>query len=616
VGPSPIEQTQKSAHYAARAIAMVWRASRPLTLSLAAMTAAAALVPPATAWAGKRIVDAVVARNAHDALRWVFVEFGLVATQTVVQRGLSFVSQVLGLRLGIDVNVAILEKAVSLDLPAFEDSEFYDKMTRARREASTRPLQLVRESFGLAQSVVTFFSYAALLVRFSPWVVLVLLAATIPATAAEMHTSRLTFQMRNRRSQQWRRMTYLEHVLANDEHAKEVKLFRLGPPLLARYRALSVALFEEDRKVAIRRSLGQTLSLLATIAFYAAYAFMGLAAAAGRITLGNLTLYVVAFRQGQQAFQAVLASVGGIYEQNLYMANLFEFLEAPTTEPSPGGRVAPEPETAAPGLDHAPAEPGTQRPDRRAPDVVFDHVSFRYPGSTEWVVRDLSLQVAGGSSVALVGDNGAGKTTLVKLLTRLYEPTEGRILLDAKDLRDWDVATLRARFGIVFQDFNQYQLSARDNVALGDPPHSEDNARIARAVDEGGAAEVIAALPNGLETSLGHWFKGGTELSGGQWQKIALSRAFMRQDADILVLDEPTASLDAKAEHHVFERLRALARGRTTIVISHRFPTVRRADRIVVLERGRLVEQGTHDELIAAGGRYARMFDLQASGYR
>jgi ATP-binding cassette subfamily B protein len=604
VALSPIEQTQKSAHYAARAIAMVWRASRPLTLSLAAMTAAAALVPPATAWAGKRIVDAVVARSAPDALRWVLVEFALVAAQTIVQRGLSLVSQVLGLRLGIDVNVAILEKAVGLELPVFEDSEFYDKMTRARREASTRPLQLVRESFGLAQSVVTLVSYAALLVRFSPWVVLVLLAATIPATAAEMHASTLTFQMRNRRSQQWRRLTYLEHVLANDEHAKEVKLFSLGPPLLARYRALSVALFEEDRRVAIRRALGQILSLLATVAFYAAYAFMGLAAAAGRITLGNLTLYVVAFRQGQQAFQAVLSSVGGIYEQNLYMANLFEFLEAPTTERT-GGKLSSGEPTASSNFER-----------RGAPGVVFDRVSFRYPGSSEWVVRDLSLRVAGGSSVALVGDNGAGKTTLVKLLTRLYEPSEGRILLDGKDLRDWDVATLRARFGIVFQDFNQYQMSARDNVALGDPPHSEDDARIARAVDEGGAAEVVAALPRGLETALGHWFKDGTELSGGQWQKIALSRAFMRQDADILVLDEPTASLDAKAEHRVFERLRALARGRTTIVISHRFPTVRMADRIVVLERGRLVEEGTHDELIAAGGRYARMFELQASGYR
>ena len=329
---------------------MVWRASRPLTATLAAMTLATALVPPATAWAGKRIVDAVVAKHPHETLTWVVVEFVLVAGQALMQRGLSLTSQILGLRLGIDVNVAILERAVGLDLLAFEDSEFYDGMTRARREASTRPVQLVRESFGLVQNLVTLAGYAALLVRFSPWVILVLLVATIPATAAEMHAAKLTFQMRNRRSQEWRRLTYLEHVLANDEHAKEVKLFELGPPLLDRYRGLSAQLFADDRRVAIRRSIGQTLSLLATVAFYGAYVVMALAAAAGRITLGNLTLYVVAFRQGQQAFQSVLASIGSIYEQNLYMSNLFEFLDAPrgtTGDAGPAGAASAPPEDAA-----------------------------------------------------------------------------------------------------------------------------------------------------------------------------------------------------------------------------------------------------------------------------
>jgi ATP-binding cassette subfamily B protein len=609
---SRLDETRRSVRHAAHAVHMVWQASPRLTVAMGAMTLGAALVPPATAWAGKRIVDAVVLHATGPTLAWVAVEFALVALQTLLARGLALVSTILGLRLGLDVNVAILVKATELRLPAFEDSELYDKMTRARREASTRPLQLVRESFSLAQSAIMLVGYAALLARFSVWIVLVLLAATVPATIAEMRASKLTFQMKNRRSQEWRRMTYLEHVLANDEHAKEVKLFALGPPLLARYRAFAEQLYGDDRRVAVRRTLGQLLSLLATIAFYGAYLLMALEAAHGRITIGNLTLYVVSFRQGQQAFQAVLGSIGGIYEQNLYMANLIEFLE----EPGGSSRDSTAPRVPALAAEAARrVDPATSAAEAGS-GIVFDHVSFRYPGKSEWAVRDLSLTIARGASVALVGENGAGKTTIVKLLTGLYEPTEGRVLLDGKDLREWDETDLRARFGVVFQDFNQYQLTARDNVGLGDAPHVADDTRVQRAAEEGGAAEVIAALPRGLDTALGSWFRDGTELSGGQWQKVALSRAFMRQEADILVLDEPTAALDAKAEHYVFERFRALAHGRTTIVISHRFPTVRMADRIVVLEHGRVVEEGTHEELLALHGRYAHMFELQAAGYR
>jgi ATP-binding cassette subfamily B protein len=392
---------------------------------------------------------------------------------------------------------------------------------------------------------------------------------------------------------------YLEYVLANDEHVKEVKLFGLGPLFLSRYKELAESFYREDRALAVKRGVvTQALSLLGTGAFYGAYAAMAVAAALGRLTLGNMTLYVVAFRQGQQAFQSVLGSIGSIYEHNLYMANLFSFLAL-----APGPKVA--------------RSPGKAATDAAAPKGIALHdVGFCYPGTEHWALRHVDLFIGEGESLALVGENGAGKTTLIKLLTRLYEPTEGTITLDGRDLAEWDVEALRHRFGVLFQDFNQYQLTVGENVSLGSVEHREDTPRISRAVDRGGAKEVVDKLASGLETPLGHWFKDGTELSGGQWQKVALSRAFMREEADILVLDEPTAALDASAEHAVFERFSELARGRTTILISHRFPTVRMADRIVVLDGGSIVEAGTHDELVARGGKYARMFALQAEGYR
>jgi ATP-binding cassette subfamily B protein len=302
----------------------------------------------------------------------------------------------------------------------------------------------------------------------------------------------------------------------------------------------------------------------------------------------------MAFRQGQQAFQSILSALGGMYEHNLYMSNLFQFLAIPTASPNPKALPAA-----------ADDEKG----------IRFENVGFRYPGQDRWALRNLSLFIPQGQSLALVGHNGAGKTTFIKLLTRLYEPTEGRILLDGRELRDWDEEALRRRIGVVFQDFNQYQLKLRENVGFGSVEHLEDEPRMERAIDRGGAAEVATSLKEGLDTQLGRWFKDGVELSGGQWQKVALARAFMREDADILVLDEPTAALDAEAEHAVFERFRTLAKGRTAILISHRFPTVRMADRILVLEGGEVVEEGSHAELIARGERYAHLFALQAQGY-
>jgi ATP-binding cassette subfamily B protein len=568
-----------------------------MTASLGGLTLVGGVVPLAVAYAGKRIVDAVVLRSRADTGHWVLFELCAVVVLALVQRGLGLVRSLLGARLGIDINVTILEKTLGLPLRFFEDSEFYDKLTRARREASSRPIALITEGFGLVQSLITLGGYALLLVRFSGWAVVALAVATVPATLAEMRFSKMAFKIRNWRSPESRRLLYLEYVLANDEHAKEVKLFGLGPLLLDRYKKLSEDFYEEDRKLYLRRAKWtQLLSLIGTGTFYGAYAAMAMLTATGALTLGNMTMYVLAFRQGQQAFQSALAAIGDMYEHNLYMSNLWQFLSI--SEPPAAILVA---ETAGP---------------EQTRGIVFDDVGFRYPGKDAWALRHVNLTIAPGESLALVGENGAGKTTFVKLLTRLYEPTEGRIFLDGRDLRDHDPGALRRRFGVLFQDYNQYQLNVRENVGLGSIDHLGDVPRIERAVQRGGAHALVASLAGGLDAPLGRWFQDGTELSGGQWQTIALSRAFMREEADILVLDEPTAALDAEAERAVFDRFRALAQGRTTIVISHRFPTVRMARKIVVLHHGSIVEEGTHDELVAKGGKYARMFALQAEGYK
>jgi ATP-binding cassette subfamily B protein len=584
-----------------RTLALVWASSPSLLVFLSALSATGAFLPLLVAYAGKRIVDAVVLHDRAFTLDWVAFELLFVALSAANQRGQGLVRSLLGARLGTDVNVEILEKALRLDLSFFEDAEFYDKLTRARREASSRPVALLSESFSLVQNVVTLLGYAVMLARFSGWIVLGLLLATLPATLSEMRYSKIAFRIRNWRSPESRRLLYLEYVLANDEHVKEVKLFGIGPHLLDRYRTLAESFFEEDKKLAIRRAfLTHIFSLIGTFAFYATYAVMAVAAAATRITLGNLTLYVVSLRQGQQSFQSVLSGIGNLYEHNLYMSNLFSYIElAERSEVAQRARAArPASALITPGAG-----------------IRFEDVGFHYPGKDNWALRHINLEILPGDSIALVGENGAGKTTFVKLLAGLYEPSEGRIILDGRELSTWDPSELRKRFGVLFQDFNKYQLKLRENIGLGSVEHLADEPRIERAAERGGAGELLTALPGGLDAPLGHWFEKGSELSGGQWQKVALARAFMREDADILVLDEPTAALDAESEHAVFERFRELAKGRTTIVISHRFPTVRMAKNIIVLEQGQIVEQGSHEALLAENGKYARMFKLQAQGY-
>jgi ATP-binding cassette, subfamily B, bacterial len=600
------ERLRGSFAYTGKALGLVWKSAPGGTVALAVLTVAVAALYPASAYVGKLIVDAVVAargaapgplRDAamSRAFQYVVIELGVIAGIALIERGLALIRQIVGARLGVDVNVMILEKALTLDLRHFEDAEFYDKLTRARREASARPLSLVQEHFLILKNGLGLAGYLALLVHFSGWMMVGLLLATVPAFISETRFSGAAFRLRNWRSPDARRLNYLEYVIANDEHAKEVKLFGLGPMLLGRYRTLAETFFREDRKLSVRRAgWGYGLSLLSTLTFYGCYVLIVAETVRGRLSLGDMTLYLVAFRQGQQSFQAILAALGGMYEDNLYMSNLFEYLGIKTAAAAPAAPVA------------VAAEQG----------IRFEKVGFRYPGAEKWAVRDIDVFIPTGQSLALVGENGAGKTTLIKLLTRLYQPTEGRVLLDGRDLRDWDEAALRHRIGVIFQDFNQYQFLLRENVGVGSVEHLGDELRVKRAVEQGGARELVGKLEQGIDTQLGRWFKGGVDLSGGQWQKVALARAFMREEADILILDEPTAALDAEAEHAVFERFQALARGRTTILISHRFPTVRMADRILVLEDGRVIEEGSHAELIQANARYARLFHLQAQGYR
>lgn len=587
--------------YSRRAIELVWSTSRALTVAIAALTVVAGALPAAVAYVGSLIVDAVVAAmrapggDATYVIQLVILEGVLVATIAAAQRGLSLCQSLLRAQLGQRVNVMILEKALTLELQHFEDSEFYDKLTRARREASSRPLSLVMRTFGLVQNGISLVSYGTLLIHFSPWAVAVLLLAGLPAFVAEAKFSGDAFRLFRWRSPETRMQMYLETVLAREDHAKEVKLYNLGSRLLQRYRDIFNRLYREDRALTIRRDVwGFGLGLIATVALYGAYAWIALSTVRGLITLGQMTMYLMLFRQGQAAVSASLSAVGGMYEDNLYLSTLYEYLE---TEVPPDTGVAtrgPHPEDG----------------------IRFENVGFTYPGASEPALENVTLHLKPGSSLALVGENGSGKTTLIKLLTRLYRPTTGRILLDGLDLNAWDERALRERIGVIFQDFTRYQMLVGENVGAGDEAYFEDEQRWREAAQKGQASDFIETLPAGYHTQLGKWFREGRELSGGQWQKIALSRAFMRTRADILVLDEPTAAMDAQAEAEVFEHFRQLARERITILISHRFSTVRMADQIAVLDRGRVIEHGSHDELMAANGRYAHLFTLQARGYR
>ncbi len=587
--------------YSRRALELVWTTSRPLTITLALLTLSAGILPAVIAFIGKLIVDGVLEAAASPnpdtmGVLWlVIAEAFVVIAVAASQRGISASQSLLRALLGQRVNVMILEKALTLELSHFEDSEFYDKLTQARREASSRPLSLVIRTFGLVQNAISLASYSVLLFAFSPWAVVILIAAGLPSFFAEAKFSGDAFRLFRWRSPDTRMQMYVETVIAREDGVKEVKLFQLGPRLLQRYRDIFRKLFVEDRRLTLRRdSWGFLLGLLSTGALYGAYSWIVITTIAGAITLGAMTMYLVLFRQGQSAVSAILTSVSGMYEDNLYLSNLYEYLEQPVPKRRGDASKGPEPGR---GLE-------------------FENVSFRYAGANENALSNINLAIRPGESLALVGENGSGKTTLIKLLTRLYDPTEGRILLDGLDLQEWDVEALRQRVGVIFQDFGRYQFSVGENIGAGDVRYIDDRERWKKAATTGLAAPFIEDMKDGYETQLGRWFKGGRELSGGQWQKIALSRAFMRSDADILVLDEPTASMDASSEAEVFEHFRKASRNKITILISHRFSTVRAAKQIIVIHQGRILERGDHESLLAEDGQYAHLFKLQARGYQ
>ena len=588
--------------YSDRALSLVWTTSRILTIIFAILTIVAGLLPAAVAYVGKLIVDAVVLASQTglqserlQALGYVGLEAIAVILLAGSQRGLTVCQSLLRVLLGQKVNVLILQKALTLELPYFEDSEFYDKLMRARMEASSRPLSLVSRTFSLIQNALSLVTYDGLLLNFSAWAVVVLATAALPAFIAESRFSGEAFRLFRWRSPETRAQHYLETLIAREDYAKEVKLYQLGDLLLQRYRDIFHRLYDEDRNLTLRRGFwGYLLGLLSTCAFYLAYAWIVLEAIASRISLGDMTMYLMVFRQGQSTFSAALGSIGGMYEDNLYLSNLYEFLEEEI--PKSSG-------TATEGLI-----PGD--------GVRFQNVYFTYPGSSQPALNGISLHLKPGEKLAIVGENGSGKTTLIKLLTRLYTPDSGRILLDGLDLQEWDSEVLRDRIGVIFQDFVRYQFKVGENVGVGDVDHIEDEKRWKIASEKGMAEPFIEKMAQGYQTQLGKWFRGGVELSGGQWQKIALSRAFMRTAADILVLDEPTAAMDAEAEVKIFERFQKLTQHQMVLLISHRFSTVRMADTIVVLEGGVVLEEGTHQELLQLQGRYATLFKLQAAGYQ
>jgi len=591
---------------------MVWRTSPDLTVLSLLLRLVRALLPVVALYIGKLIIDDVVQLvgmpDRPATLReWLasgllnglgvllLAEFGLALLSDILGRVVSLVDSLLSERVTNASSVSLMEHAATLDLEDFEDAEFQDQLERARRQTSGR-LTLMSQLFGQAQDIVTVVSFAGGLLVYAPWLIVLLVVALVPAFLGEAHFNAQTYTLDFGRTPERRELDYVRQTAASVETAKEVKIFGLNRFLIERYRSLADAFYAANRRLALRRAAwGGLLTSIGTMGYYVAYAYIAWRTLAGEFSIGDLTFLAGSFLRLRSLLEGLLTSFSSTAGQALYLNDLFSFFEM-------------RPEILSP-------ENPRPFPHPIREGFVFEDVGFIYPGAEHWAVRHLSFTLKAGEVVALVGENGAGKTTLVKLLTRLYDPDEGRILLDGHDLRDYDLDELRGSMGVIFQDFVRYNFTAGDNIAVGRISARDDQARIERAARSSQADEVIAGLPAGYGQRIGKRFKNGVELSGGEWQKVAIARAYMRE-AEVLILDEPTAALDARAEFEVFQRFKELSRGKTAVLISHRFSSVRMADRIFVLVDGKVEAAGTHEELVARPGLYAELFELQAAGYR
>ena len=603
-------QRRQALQYIPPFLKLIWETNARLTVGMVILRIIRAFLPVATLWVAKLILDTVVLQQKTGFDSWqlgklVALEIALVIASEALARASALIESLLGDQFSNRTSIRLMEHAARLDLRHYEDPGFYDRLERARRQTTGR-IYLLSELLGIVQDIITLASLSAALLAYSPLLFLLLVAAVFPAFLGETHFANLEYSLFYRWTPERRQLDYVRYVGASDETAKEVQMFGLSQWLIGRFRRLSDRFYQENKKLAVKKSgISFALSILGAAGYYTAFAVVLVRAIQGALSIGSLTFLAGSFSRSRDLIQRLLLGASDIYQQCLYLKDLFDFFEM------------------QPSIVSDPKAP--QVPAKIREGFVFENVGYKYAGSDTWALRNVNFRLRPGERVALVGENGAGKTTITKLLARLYDPSEGRILLDGRDLKEYDLASVRRAIGVIFQDFVEYDFRFDENIGVGEinvvqerleaPANGNPPEAIRSAAEKSLAASLLPRFPQGYTQMLGRRFEGGLDLSGGEWQKVALARAYMR-DAQVLILDEPTAALDARAEYEVFRRFSGLITGRMAVIISHRFSTVRMADRILVLNAGTIVEEGTHEQLVARKGLYAELFSLQAEGYR